>query len=248
MTTVRPVRPTHALAQRLPDLPRWVEVRDLLMSGDGELLGLTEEPELSLVVRDRMTASAFVVGAPAAVAIHAAVERNAGGGEVIAPPERAEHVAELLPGWMRSRVILHLLPDHGRLPAVPAGEVDFLDPTTLARLELPDDLGHELACGAESSPIAATFAGGRPVSFCYAGAVTESLWDVAIDTLVEHRRQGHAASCAAHMIRHMAREGKHPVWAALEENPPSWRLARKLGFAAVDELALFQPMAREGGR
>jgi hypothetical protein len=178
----------HTLAQRLPDLPRWVEVRDLLLSGDGELLGLAEEPELSLVVRDPDTASAFVVGRPGAAALHAAVERNAGGGEVIAPPERAAHVAALLPGWARSRVILHLLPDHDRLPPAPAGEVDFLHPTTLARLEIPDDLRQELACGAESSPIAATFVTGRPVSFCYAGAVTESLWDVAIDTLAEHRR------------------------------------------------------------
>jgi hypothetical protein len=49
------------------------------------------------------------------------------------------------------------------------------------------------------------------------------------------------------MIRHMARQGKQPVWAALEENPASWRLAWKLGFAVVDELALFRPAWREGG-
>jgi RimJ/RimL family protein N-acetyltransferase len=29
------------------------------------------------------------------------------------------------------------------------------------------------------------------------------------------------------------------VWAAIDQNPASWRLAEKLGFAAVDELVLF---------
>ena len=46
--------------------------------------------------------------------------------------------------------------------------------------------------GAEYSLIAVTFVENQPVSFCYAGAVTESLWDVSIDTLPEHRRHGYA--------------------------------------------------------
>jgi RimJ/RimL family protein N-acetyltransferase len=42
------------------------------------------------------------------------------------------------------------------------------------------------------------------------------------------------------MVRHMEGQGKRPVWGASEDNPASWRLARKLGFAPVDELALFE--------
>jgi RimJ/RimL family protein N-acetyltransferase len=34
--------------------------------------------------------------------------------------------------------------------------------------------------------------------------------------------------------------GKRPVWGSLEENPASWRLARKLGFVVVDEIVLFE--------
>jgi hypothetical protein len=38
----------------------------------------------------------------------------------------------------------------------------------------------------------------------------------------------------------MHTQGKQPVWQAVEENPASWRLAQKLGFVPVDELALFE--------
>ena len=50
-----------SLAYRLPDLPRWVEVRDLLLWGDCEILGLRQEPDLSFVLRDPETVSVFVV-------------------------------------------------------------------------------------------------------------------------------------------------------------------------------------------
>jgi RimJ/RimL family protein N-acetyltransferase len=125
-------------------------------------------------------------------------------------------------------------------PAAPAGAVGFLDPATLSQLPIDAELKQELESGAEQSLIAATFVDQQPVSFCYAGAITESLWDIAIDTLPEHRRKGYAALCVAHMIRHMRAQGKHPVWQAVEENPASWRLAQKLGFVSVDELALFE--------
>lgn len=78
------------------------------------------------------------------------------------------------------------------------------------------------------------------MAFCYAGATTESLWDVAIDTLEAHRRKGHATRAFTFMARHMAAQGKQPVWQALEENPASWRLAEKLGFEAVDELVMLE--------
>jgi hypothetical protein len=42
----------------------------------------------------------------------------------------------------------------------------------------------------------------------------------------------------------MSALGQQPVWGAVEENPASWRLARKLGFAPVDEIALFDPPGR----
>src|SRR4051812_46021867 len=106
----------RALASRLPDIPRWVEARDLLLAGECEIFGLSETPELSLVLRDAPTEAFFVVGQPAVTAIQAAVRRSTRGGQVIAVPEQANLVAAALPGWIRTRAILHLLLDPGRLP------------------------------------------------------------------------------------------------------------------------------------
>jgi hypothetical protein len=231
---------TRAIAHRLPDIPRWVEARSLLLSGDGEIFGLEESPELSLAVRDPSTGSVVVVGRPSRAAVQDAVREIMHDGSLAAAPELAPWLAEALPGWTGTRAILHLLRDPARLPTV-TGDVAFLDPGTIDRLPIPGQLHRELRIGAEGSPIAATFVGGQPVSFCYAGAVTESLWDVSIDTLPAHRRRGYAGLCAAHMIRHMEARGKRPVWGAVEENPASWRLAEKIGFAPVDEIALFEP-------
>lgn len=160
---------------------------------------------------------------------------------VIAPYEQATWLVPALPGWTCTRAILHSLPNTEHLPTDAAGAVRFLDVDRLDQFQLPADLREELTTNPDGSPIAATFVGQQPVAFCYAGSVTETLWDVSIDTLPEYRRQGHAAQCAAYMIRYMHRRGRQPVWAALENNPASWRLAQKLGFVAVDALALFEP-------
>ena len=234
----------YAIAEKLPDLPRWVEVRANLRRGECEIFGLEQEPT-SLVIREPDTGTAFVIGQPSPKAIQEAIQRN--GCEVIAPFEQAGWLAALLPNWTPSCITLHVLKDFRRLPVAPAGQVDFLDPAELDQFPIPADLLEELRSGAQHSRIAATFLNKQPVSFCYAGAVTESLWDVAIDTLPEYQRQGYAALCAAHLIRCLHQEGKQPVWASLEENPASWQLARKLGFEPVDALVLFEPNRASNG-
>jgi hypothetical protein len=88
----------------------------------------------------------------------------------------------------------------------------------------------------------AAFVGEVPVSFCYVASETEGLWDVAIDTLEEHRRRGHAAQCVSFLIRHMRHTaGKEPVWGAVEANVPSMSLAAKLDFVPVDRVFVFEP-------
>jgi GNAT superfamily N-acetyltransferase len=228
-----------------------VEARSLLRWWPCEILGLREEPELSFVARDVEDGELFVIGVPGVEAVREAVERNGGGGEVIAGWEQAARLAPVLPGWTGRRAIVHLLGDSPRLPTVAPGAVRFLEAGELERIVLPaepDDLRGELEQGAEHSPIAATMVEGRPVAFCYAGAITESLWDVAIDTLPEQRRRGYGSLCAAFMIEHMRTSGQEPVWDALEENPPSMLMARKLGFVPVDEQVIFTPREEEHAR
>jgi len=79
----------------------------------------------------------------------------------------------------------------------------------------------------------------RPVAFCYAAVQTETLWDVAVDTLAEHRRRGLAAACFTALARHMNDRGLSPVWGSLDDNVASMKLARKLGFVPVARLTSF---------
>ena len=133
---------------------------------------------------------------------------------MVVPPEQAARIAALLPDWTFSRAPLYLLPNFDRLPNPTAGTVDFVDMCALGG-SIPSDLIEELRSAAAHTRIAATFVDGRPVSFCYAGAVTETLWDISIDTVPEYRRNGYAALCVAFMIRYMHAQGKQPV------RPPS---------------------------
>lgn len=159
---------------------------------------------------------------------------------MIAQLEAASHVAAALPGWKAVRTTLHLLGDTDRLSRVPAGSVRLLGPSDSLD-GLPPDLRSELRIAAGRSPIAAGLKDGRPVSFCYAAARTESLWDVSIDTLEGFRRRGHAARCVVFMTRLMEEEGLRPVWGAEEWNRTSLGLAAKLGFSPVDEMVVFRP-------
>jgi GNAT superfamily N-acetyltransferase len=239
------------LAHALPDIPRWLYTRSILLSGRCEVLGLEEggsEPQF--VVRDLEESedrSVFVVGRPPADAIREAAKRNGDGGEVFTTPEGASHVLGALPGWPATRATLHLLGGAPRLPRFAEGEVRPFEMSDLAAVagDLPEELRSELeAAFTGGAPAVAALAEGRPVSFCYAADETETLWDISIDTLERYRRQGHAARCVSYMVEEMRRRGKEPVWAAEETNLPSMRLAAKLGFVPVDELVLFRPSAR----
>ncbi len=233
------------LARALPDIPRWVETRSMLLSGRCEIFGLEGRTEPCFVVRDSEEHEerlVSVVGRPAEGAIREAVTRNRNGGIVLAPPETESHVLAALPDWKTTRATLHLLGDAPQLPHVPAGAVRLIAPSELSSIDgLPPDLLSELRVAARRLPIAASLVGGRFVSFCYVAAQTEGLWDISIDTLAEHRNRGHAARCVTYMIGYMQRRGKQPVWGAEETNPPSLRLAAKLGFVPVDELIVFRP-------
>ncbi|RYE94283.1 MAG: GNAT family N-acetyltransferase [Myxococcales bacterium] len=223
------------LAALVPDLPRHVELRACLLGGDGRVTGFS--PDGPSAVVDAGDGTLFVLGEPDLAAVRAALD---GGehGEVIAPPALADPLALLLPGWTRSRIVVHR--PSARESLADDGAVQLLDPATLPALALPDELRDELGEASWTAEIAATFVDGAPVSFAYAGAVTERWWDISIDTLEAHRHRGHAAACVSFLIRRERARGREPVWQSVTENPASWRLARKLGFEACDELVFFQ--------
>jgi RimJ/RimL family protein N-acetyltransferase len=214
----------------------------MLLSGRCEVFGIEEGEDLSFVVRDAEDVLISVVGRPGRDAIEEAVVREREGDVIITPPENGPHVAAALPDWRAVLATQHLLDDADQLPRVPAGTVRWLEEPELASVSgLPPALLSELQLATRSSPIATGLEGGRPVSFCYAASQTESLWDIAINTLEGYRNRGHAARCVAYMVEHMRRQSKTPVWGAEEWNRASLGLAAKLGFVPVDELIVFHP-------
>jgi GNAT superfamily N-acetyltransferase len=229
-----------SVAALLPDLPRWVEVRSLSLSGRGSLLGLSASDPPTFVARDADSGQVTVVGCPAHDLIQAAA---ASGREIWTVPENAEWTAAALPGWKRESASIHVLGAPEQVLAVPQGTVRPLGAHELATIpELPTALREELLAQARGGiRIMATLVANRTVAFCYAGSVTEHWWDVSIDTLEPYRRQGYAAQCVAASIDQMAQAGKQPVWGALESNVASARLAARLGFRPVDTLFLFSP-------
>ena len=226
----------------IPDIPRWVEARSMLISGKARVLGVeaavtpTGLPNGVIVQADARLAA--VIGQPGASFL-----REAAGiaDEILAVPENAAWITQALPGWLSESATLHVLADASRLPDVPDGAVRLLAPGELDTIsDMTADLHEELASALrEGTPIAAALLDARPVAFSYPGAITETWWDVSIDTLEPYRRQGHAARCATDMIRRMAQAGKRPIWCSAVANPPSALLAARLGFVAVDSMVIF---------
>ncbi len=104
------------LARDLPDGPRWVETRSMLLSGRCEVFGLEEGEDPDFIVRDTEDVLISVVGSPGRDAVEEAVAREWEGDVSIAPPDNGPHVSAALPGWKAASATLHLLDDVPWLP------------------------------------------------------------------------------------------------------------------------------------
>ncbi len=230
----------RALAERLPDEPRWIDVRGILLSGRCRVLPAGDASS-DYVVRSTDFPLAMVVGRPAAAWIELSIADRAPGLEVLAQAESHDHVARILPEWRPEPAHVHTLPrswrpDDAAEPAL--GWIDSAD--RLEAAGLPEPLRGELTTALAWTPVAAWFEAGRPVAFCYPGVVTPIWWDVSVDTLEPFRGRGLAGRCFMHVARRMHARGKRPLWGALQSNTASLRAAEKLGFRRVAGFTMFQ--------
>ncbi len=213
----------------LPDDPRWVETRALLATDDADFLGSVE----NFVVWSAKNALGSVVGEPEVPHILTAVPNCH---EILAFPENIAYVGHHLAMMSPERASILKAPN--RLTQHPLHPCRFLQPGELSSLlHRSENLYEELSEVAEAGmAIYAAFDGPYPVSFCYVASETETLWDVSIDTIASHRRQGFGLSAASGLVQFMAAKGKTAVWGAVDSNPASRNLALKLGFIEMDEL------------
>ena len=251
----------QALA-RVPDEPRWVDVRGMLLSGRATVRAGPADVSAGFVVIVADVSLAAIVGSPRPDLISESLAALEGDVNVLVQHEDAAWTSSALPGCVRRTAVLHVLPGVMPWEAVSDPSTRVFTRTTAPRLDhVPDPLRKELLealrgrttarfvpgalpnapdrqVGA-ALPIAAAWAGPRPVSFCYPVWQTERWWDVSIDTLEACRRRGYAQRAARAMIRHLRAEGRAPVWGAVESNTASRGLAARLGFIEAAGLSVF---------
>jgi RimJ/RimL family protein N-acetyltransferase len=231
-------RLAERLLPEIPDAPTWVEVRELLRSGECRIFPGPSGAVVAGVGRPHLA----VVGRPGVEAIRAAASAAPSGAELLVQVDAEDEVSRALPDWLREGAVIHAM-SLEEAQAVPLGspKVALLSrnrPPSFAHL--PGVLRRELADALEArSHVAAAFVDELPVTFCYTASETETLWDASIDTLEPFRRRGLARDCARFLIQHMAVHGKAPVWGSFDSNAASLRLAEDLGFRPAGRLIVF---------
>ena len=238
------------LARLLPDEPRWIDLRGLLLAGRCDLWS-EETPGRGFVAVSWDFPFAAVHGRPRleliADAVAAGRAASAGGypasdWQLLATPDLAPAIGAALPEWRRQGVVIHRL---GRAiepsDSSPAAEIRLLPrghrQSGLAFDHVPEPSRHEYTLDWVSRrPMAVAIVDGRAVSFCYAAFTTERWWDVSVETLEPFRRRGLAAACFLTLAEHMAGSDKEPAWGAMLDNPASLGLAARLGFVRDSSL------------
>ena len=223
----------EGLLARLPDEPRWAETRWLLTSGEGR--GHTDGG--GAVVVARRLPLAAVVGRPSPVLLRELVDAGPADLELIVQAEDLDHVRAALDGWATTWARLHRWPDGRPLPPPPTDiEVVVSEPPAPRLLAMLSDDARRWAQPARA--LALHLVDGRPVSLCIALTVTETLWDVGVETDRAHRGRGNARACFTALAHHLVADGLQPMWGAAEDNAPSLALAASLGFVPDERLAL----------
>lgn len=232
------------LAGALPDTPRWVESRGMLLSGRGRLVGWEPDAPGFGVFDDSVSRLLSLVGRPPAGVLQGAVS-SLRPHAVLVQAEDDDELRPLLSPLRREVAILHRLPEGVELrPLAEQAPCRLLHRGEAAGwLGLwPEPQRRELGAALEVGlPMACALAGVEVAAVCYATYETETLWDVAIDTRPEHRRRGLAAAAVRFLAAHQAARGLSPCWGAVESNEPSLALAARLGFTPVERLLVYQP-------
>jgi GNAT superfamily N-acetyltransferase len=225
----------------VPDEPRWVETRAMLLRGACRVLPPIAGASGHLVV-DGSRPLTSVVGRPSPEALVDALRGTRLETELLVQEGEADLVASALPGWSGERAILHTLA--GAAPASsppPDCIVRMRSAAQLAAREsVPAALRAELRTLGAADPVAVIEVESYPVSFCYAGAVTERYWDISVETLEAYRGRGFAGLCARRLIRYYRSLGRSPVWGAFESNVASLRAAKTVGFVPTSALFAFR--------
>ena len=223
----------RVLLERVPDEPAQTDVRAALLARDVRIWPADADayghgvyaPSLEL---------ACIVGVPPPSALASLAHDVVRGCQVVCELEQSDAVAAALPHVLSEAATFFALPEaaNERLPA-PDDVRIVTSPSDVPLAHLPDGLRTEMEGALAHTFVAMALASGKPASFCYPHHQTEGHWDVSVDTIESHRRQGLAGRAFAGAFAHLAAQGKRPVWGALASNEASVHMAQRLGFEPI---------------
>lgn len=224
------------LAAALPDVPCWVETRALLLSGTAVLRRSAGRD--SAVVLDPELPAGFLVGRADPELLRAVTDTAPEDFELVVQEDAIAAAQAALPEWsVAPATVFSPTVPRAADAAAPPDVVICAPPTDdwLARVPQDDEVRFYAAL---AEAIALRVVDGDVVAVCAAGDVTETLWDVGIDTVEGFRRQGHGAAAFRALAAHMAAAGQQPVWCAEDANVASMAMAGRLGFEPVGRIAI----------
>ncbi len=229
----------EALAAGLPDHPFTLGARSLLQRGLGEawLRGHSADPSAAVVVAPWLPAEPMAFGSDPGEIV--SLLREIPGWDCVnVSSEVAERLAPLLERELRTPTRIygdvHFVLSHGPVHFEHPW-VRRLGEDDLSRIE---EAPPAVRPGGVPTPLVALAGGvsagglldGKLVSVVSMTAYSEKFADLRAHTLEPWRNQGRGSAAASAGASELVDRGWTPVWSTGEDNLPSQRLARKLGF------------------
>lgn len=219
----------------LPDLPRWVEARGLLLSRRGFVVDTEDGCRLVCGRTDRIVVPVSIELSPL---VEVTATREVPDPTVLVQDVMLPAARYHLPDWQAEAVTVYTLPpDRARAWRVPQWPTAPISEAQIqAAAHVPPVLRAELLDAVARTPVWAASMDGQPMAFAYAAQTTESWFDVSVDTIEAARNQGLGRAAVMGLIVERMLRGLRPVWGAVQSNEASHKLARRLGFEPVDLL------------
>ena len=229
-----------AILNALPDMPRWVEARAMLINGRGMILGFEEvknQPPTGALYQEDIGLG-VIIGKPSTDLIFQLSELA---DEVICPEEYGDHFSEVFLDWTYEGADIYQQKTENSPSINAPTSPRLLNKSDLNQAKgipkpLYDELLEELTADTE---IFFASTNNRPVSFCLACAKTEKFWSVSIETIAKYQRQGFARQCFHMASQEMQRQDLSAVWATIDSNIASKAMVESLGFEPKDRLRVF---------
>jgi len=217
----------------LPDLPRWVAARGLLLSRRGFAYDVDESCRIVCGRKDHLVVPVTLTLSPQ---LEAVATREVPDGSIVLQDIMLPAARYFLPEWNAEPATVYTLSsDTAKSWPVPQWPTA---PLTAEQIEAAPDvpalLRDRLLDASTRMPVWAASADGRPAAFCYASLATETWFEVVVETLEPARSRGLGRAAAMGLIVDRMLHGLRPVFTCVRCNQPAQAMARALGFEAVD--------------